>query len=288
MTSLTRSTSDVAAVRGGLRLRLPSELIFQIFSLLIAGTLVHALYAAVVRPRAEAILAEQAARMQSERDYVPEQSFYVIIRDYEQESEIIFGLWAFAIMAYKAVEARRERRLLESVLLPIKTGMRILPEDTREYARSLEALPDDLRKLLLPRAMLAGLQRFAATRNIQDVSALAREMCQGEGERLESELSMIRYIAWAIPSLGFIGTVRGIGLALGQAQRAVDGNIAPVTENLGTAFNSTLIALLISMILMFLMHQLELAQERLVRDAQTALDRDLIQHLDTRGTREPA
>jgi biopolymer transport protein ExbB/TolQ len=99
---------------------------------------------------------------------------------------------------------------------------------------------------------------------------------------------MIRYIAWAIPSLGFIGTVRGIGLALAQAHKAVDGNITPVTENLGTAFNSTLIALLLSMALMFLVHQLELAQERLVRNAQTALDRDLIQHLDTRGRKENA
>jgi biopolymer transport protein ExbB/TolQ len=283
MTSLTQSISDVAR---DMRLRLPSELVYQVLSLVLAATAVHALYAALVRPRAELLLAEQARRMQSERDYVPEQSFYIIIRDYEQESEIIFALWAFAIMGYKAVEARRDRRLIESQLIAVRAGLRILPEDTREYARQIEALPDDLRKLLLPRAVLAGLQRFAATRSIQDVSALAREMCQSEGERLESELSLIRYVAWAIPSLGFIGTVRGIGLALGQAQRAVDGNIAPVTENLGTAFNSTLIALLLSMVLMFLLHQLELAQERLVRDAQTALDRDLIQHLDTRGQRE--
>ncbi|HZL92298.1 MAG TPA: MotA/TolQ/ExbB proton channel family protein, partial [Vicinamibacterales bacterium] len=100
---------------------------------------------------------------------------------------------------------------------------------------------------------------------------------------LESEQSMIRYVAWAIPALGFIGTVRGIGLALNEAHRAVEGDIAGVTENLGTAFNSTLIALLISIVVMFLVHQLQLLQERLVFDAQTYVDHNLVRHMQSRG-----
>jgi biopolymer transport protein ExbB/TolQ len=268
--------------------RLPSEFVYQAFALLAIFIAIHALYAVLIRPRAEVILAEQSTRMREDANYVPPQSFYVILRDYEQESEVIFALWAFAIIGYKWVESRRERQLLESELLPGSEGMRILPSDSREYARQIEALPPDLRSLLLPRAILAGLQRFAATGNIQDVSAVAREICEAEAERLESERSMIRYVAWAIPSLGFIGTVRGIGLALSQAGKAVQGDVGPVVENLGTAFNSTLIALLLGMVLMFVIHQLELVQERLVRDAQGALDRDLIQRLDTRGRRESA
>ena len=90
---------------------------------------------------------------------------------------------------------------------------------------------------------------------------------------------MVRYIAWAIPSIGFIGTVRGIGEALGQAHKAVEGDIAGVTQSLGVAFNSTLIALLISLVLMFLLHQLQLQQERLVMDTKNYLDRHLIQRL---------
>ena len=71
---------------------------------------------------------------------------------------------------------------------------------------------------------------------------------------------MIRYIAWAIPSVGFIGTVRGIGDALGQAHKAIEGDIFGVTKSLGVAFNSTLIALIISIVLMFLLYQLQQAQ----------------------------
>ena len=98
-------------------------------------------------------------------------------------------------------------------------------------------------------------------------------------ERLESELAMIRYISWAIPSIGFIGTVRGIGEALAQADKAVQGDIAGVTQSLGVAFNSTFIALLISIFLMFLVHQLQLVQERLVFDSETYCDDKVIRHL---------
>ena len=93
-------------------------------------------------------------------------------------------------------------------------------------------------------------------------------MCEAEAERSESELSMIRYIAWAIPSVGFIGTVRGIGDALAQAHKAVGGDITGVTSSLGVAFNSTFIALLISLVLMFLVHQIQLMQERLVHGVE--------------------
>jgi biopolymer transport protein ExbB/TolQ len=93
---------------------------------------------------------------------------------------------------------------------------------------------------------------------------------------------MIRYISWAIPSIGFIGTVRGIGEALGQAHKAVEGDIAGVTASLGIAFNSTFIALVLSIILMFLLHQLQLLQEKLVMNTQDYCDEHLLRHLQVR------
>ena len=130
-----------------------------------------------------------------------------------------------------------------------------------------------------PRTALAALNRFRATRSIQDASSTAREVCAAESDRLDSELAMIRYIAWAIPSIGFIGTVRGIGDALTQAHRAVQGDISGVTEALGVAFNSTFIALLLSLVLMFVLHQLQLKQERQVLDTESYVDERLLANL---------
>ena len=257
----------------------PQEFVFQLVSLILALIIVHAFYVLLVRPKAEAVLAEQATMMQVDPNYVQERSAWVIIRDFEQEACFVLMLWAFAIMAYKSVVAARERKLLEADLVPLGEGTKILPEDAREYSRQIQSLPSSGQRFLLPRALLTGLHRFTATRSIQDVTTTTHGVCEAESERLESELSMVRYIAWAIPSIGFIGTVRGIGDALGQAHKAVEGDIAGVTQSLGTAFNSTFIALLISIVLMFLLHQLQLQQERLVLDTESYLDQHLIQHL---------
>ena len=103
--------------------------------------------------------------------------------------------WALAIMGYKMKLILGERALLDMELIPIAEGMRILPEDTREFARQVQALPDDQQAMVLPRALLNALRRFSSTRNIQDVSSSTHIVFESEADRLESELSMIRYIS---------------------------------------------------------------------------------------------
>lgn len=262
--------------------QIPFELVYQAAALVISIILVHLIYVTLVRPNAEAILEVQAERQAQGEPYVQDRSVYIVVKDLEQEACFILMLWAMAIMGYKGRAALSERILLNERFVQLGEGMTILPEDTREFTRPLQALPEEQQEALLPRSLLAALHRFSSTRNVQDASEAVKAVCDGENDRLDSELSMIRYIAWAIPSIGFIGTVRGIGDALGQAYKAVEGDIAGVTASLGVAFNSTFIALVISIVLMFLMHQLQLIQERLVLDTQNYCDQRLLRHLQVR------
>jgi len=256
-----------------------SEFIFQLFALLIAVIVVHALYVGAIRPAADAQIRQEMALQAAGEDFVPDRSFAVVIRDFEQEACFILLLWALAIMAYKGRQTLQEQQLLDRSLLDVPEGTSLLPEDAREYSRSLEALPEREQDFLLPRTLLSALQRFATTGSIQAVSDTIKEQCDVESDRLDSELSMVRYIAWAIPSIGFIGTVRGIGDALGQAYKAVEGDISGVTVSLGVAFNSTFVALVLSIVIMFCLHQLQLSQERLVLDCQRYADKQLLRHL---------
>ncbi|MDC1435883.1 MotA/TolQ/ExbB proton channel family protein [Gammaproteobacteria bacterium] len=258
---------------------LVSDLVYQVFALIISVIIVHAVYVAVIRPNADAIMAQQIILQEADPSYIQERSLYVVMRDFEQETCIILMLWALSIIGLKVWRNRKESNLLERSLLNLDEGISILPEDARNYARPVQALPPAEREYLLPRALISALQRFNTTRSIQDVSSVVKDVCNTEAERLESELSIVRYIAWAIPSIGFLGTVRGIGEALGQAQSAVTGDILGVTTSLGVAFNSTFIALVVSIIIMFVLYQLQLLQDRLVLDTQDYCDNYLIRHL---------
>ena len=110
----------------------------------------HVPYTLVVRPNARAVLEEQARQMRANPEYVQERSWWVIIKDHEQEWEFILCLWALFIMAAKWRTSSRERALLERDLVPVAPGARILPEDAREYARQIQALPEEERRLPPP------------------------------------------------------------------------------------------------------------------------------------------
>jgi len=260
-----------------------SEFFYQIVALVLSFVVVHTIYVGLVRPNAEAVLEAERqaiAEQQASGDSIQiERSAWVVLKDYEQEACFILMLWVMSIMALKAQGVTAQRKMMAQSLVNVEEGRRVLPEDARKLSRPLEALLDPERGFLLPRALRGALNRYGSTGSVADASDVVRDMCDTEADRLDSELSMVRYITWAIPSIGFIGTVRGIGEALGNAHEAVAGNIAAVTASLGVAFNSTFIALLISIVIMFLTHQLTLMQERMVLHSQDYCDHNLIRHL---------
>ncbi|MGB1159505.1 MAG: MotA/TolQ/ExbB proton channel family protein [Porticoccaceae bacterium] len=262
--------------------RTSNEMFFQLIALLLAFIVVHAVFVTVVRPNAETTLKQHAEMAAAGEDYVVPRSLFIVIKDLEQEACFILMIWALAIMGYKSRYISSGRGMLSMPLISVGEGSRVLPEDSAELSRSLQALSEEQRSQLLPRALEAALSRFQVTESVQFAAEAVDSVCVTENDRLDSELSMVRYITWAIPSIGFIGTVRGIGTALSQAHEAMQGDIAGVTSSLGIAFNSTFVALLISMVVMFFMHQLQLAQERVVLDSQAYCENRLLRFLKTR------
>jgi biopolymer transport protein ExbB/TolQ len=100
---------------------------------------------------------------------------------------------------------------------------------------------------------------------------------------MAATMATVNYLAWAIPALGFVGTVRGIGLALTVAptvtEEALPTFLDATTRNLAVAFDTTLVALLLSLVLMFLLHTLQRGEEGLVLDSQQYCLEHLISRL---------
>ena len=82
--------------------------------------------------------------------------------------------------------------------------------------------------------------------------------------------------------------VRGICDALGQADQAIKGDLSGVTSSLGLAFNSTLVALVLSMVQMYFMHMLQLRQENLIITLQTYCREKLIDVMKVPTQEDPS
>ena len=251
----------------------------KLIVLVVIAVVIQLFYASYVRPTAEEWLTEQRAIAATQQGYIPPRSIWVIIQDPEQEATIIVSIWAVILAVLRFREIKAQRMLLTAGYLKREGGTVILPSDAREYLRTFEQLPAAQQNLVLPRVLTAALKRFGATGNVQDASQMVHNVCESENNRLDAELAILRFSVWVTPALGFVGTVRGIGLALQGAELAVKGDTSAVTAGLGISFNSTLVALTLSIVLMYILHEVQLAQERLVLDTENYVEEELITRL---------
>ncbi|MFM7751492.1 MAG: hypothetical protein ACKPB0_13870, partial [Opitutaceae bacterium] len=192
-----------------------ADFLVPFLGLLLAIAIVEPVYRVVVNPRVEEIELKQRVRSAQGNSAGAEsdmRSIYIIIKDTEQKIEIIFAIWGVIILFHKLGAVRNERALFRQELVRLQPGERIIPGDALDRHKELRAVIDAdarIRDRLLPECLLAALHRFHATHSVQDAANAVKERAELAADQLDSSLSLVRYIAWAIPAIGFIGTVRG-------------------------------------------------------------------------------
>lgn len=235
-----------------------------------AGAAVHLFYVEIVRPQAAAaIAAARLAGQSAPRDWA------VILKDWEQEICLVLMIYCAAQILIKMWSLWSENYLFGVDLFQgLEDG--VVPS-----AEALEQteIENNMSGTQLMQTLKASLRRYWITADVQNTSDAIQASVAALGMRLEADNAMTRYIIWAIPSIGFVGTVRGIGQALSQADVALAGDIAGMTASLGTAFNSTLVALLVSLLLMLLLHVLQQAQDRRLVDIQAYCEEVLLKRI---------
>ena len=245
------------------------EAIRNLLILAVSAISIHWLYADFIRPKAEQLIdIARSAGQSVPRDWV------VVIKDWEQEICIILMIYCIIQVLIKLREIASEQYLFDVDLLEGENDT--LGSDTLE---KLESLPKSVTSTQLVETLKSSLRRYRITGNVQDTSDAIQTSVDSLSLQLEAENSTIRYLIWAIPSIGFIGTVRGIGQALSQADEALAGDITNMTASLGVAFNSTLVALLASIILMLFLHHLQRSQDRRIVDIRNYCEEFLVKRI---------
>ena len=234
------------------------KILNQIILLLVIIFLVHSLYVVWINPNVEII-----KQFSLENGTSLPRNFFIIFKDIEQEICMILFFWGFYLIAEKFYETSAQSYLFDVDLLEDISSD---SNDAENILKNLEELPKEINDSPLIKIISSALRRFLITGSVQNASESITPALDALIVKNEADLALVKYIAWAIPSIGFLGTVRGIGMAMTQAEIAVSGDIGPMTESLGMAFNSTFVALLASIIIMLMLSFLGRAQdEQLVR-----------------------
>ena len=200
----------------------------------------------------------------------------------EQAACYVCALWAGLILLSRRAEVTRQRRVFGWDLLPTDEGARILPEDARPLSRKVDAMTTSRGAAILANMIRLGLNKYAISRAAPDVAEVVRNQAEVEASRLVTTMGTVNYLAWAIPAIGFLGTVRGLagGMSMAGNQDAdTAAFLKNATDQLGIAFDCTFVALALSLVLMYFVHALQRAEEVLIIDCQDYCQEHLLLRL---------
>ncbi len=190
--------------------------------------------------------------------------------------EVVLFCCALAALLAKAAAQWRERVACRHELVPFWRGEAAAVSDAAPLLAGLHGLGAGLADTWIARRMAAVLDFVARRGSAQHLDDHMRALADNDALAVESSYALIRFITWAIPILGFLGTVLGITAAIaGVTPEVLEKSLSTVTDGLALAFDTTALALGLVMILMFVNYLVERLEQgtlaRVDRIAQAEL-----------------
>ena len=181
--------------------------------------------------------------------------------------ETFFFFWAIGIVYLKINKLRHQKSALYLDVLPVELGSEVNSGNVAHFIDNLYALPARLRDSMMVNRIRKGLELFEVRQNNGEVANMMSAQSDIDGARIGGRYSLLKVFLWAIPILGFIGTVLGLSQAIGGIDLSVMdvekimSSMGGVTSGLGTAFDTTLLGLVLAMILNFPINALAKAED---------------------------
>ena len=189
-----------------------------------------------------------------------------------------FLLFVFGLMEVLAVNQKvsYENDAFTAHLLPEKENWVLDVDEVNQLKLNMQHLEQTYHFLLIDLIKKAAT-KYRLSKSSAEALAVVETQVDIYNNEMESEQSFVNYVAWAIPSVGFIGTVIGIAASLGYASDAATAEgIKKVTDALSVAFDTTLVALFLSVILMLTIHAVQKRQDELFTKMKSYMIENLI------------
>lgn len=173
----------------------------------------------------------------------------------------------------------REHAFLNSGFLPEDDQTVLQVRDLGPIRRRV-ATAFDRENGFLPSLINLAILQFQASRSIDQSAAVVSNSLELIAHRVDMRYGVVRFIAWLVPTLGFIGTVYGLGAALAEAgDPAKQLDTKDVARTLAVGFDCTMVALMQSAVLVFFLQLVQEKEETAVNHSGDYVLRNLINRL---------
>ena len=192
-------------------------------------------------------------------------------------AEVACFLIGIAALLFKALDLSFQNRMFDRPLLPPAPRDGQSAADCSPLLRRLSGMSRTRQNEYLVRRLREALEYIGHRQSADGLDDQLKRLADLDGDRAHADYGLLRLIIWAIPILGFLGTVIGITMALTSLNpQALETSMVEVTKGLGVKFDTTALALSMSIVLMFIFFFVERTENRLLDRVSRRVEAELI------------
>lgn len=208
-----------------------------------------------------------------------------------QYATMFFFFWGLSILWLKSRKLAFQRSVMQHQLISKQHDFKLTPETARETLNGIHELADVPSQFLMLARMEQALSNLDNIGQAADISAILDSQSDADESQIASGYTLVQGFLWAIPVLGFIGTVLGLSSAIGAFGTTLAGNadlsgikssLSAVTGGLSTAFDTTLLALLCALVLQLLITFLQTKETEFLDSCKEFSNRNILGNLRLR------
>jgi len=205
-----------------------------------------------------------------------------------QYAVVLLCGWSAAILLLKWCKLRLQRKTLSHTVVPEDPDFVLSPATVDQVMQKIFATVDDPKQFTLFNRIVVALSNLRNLGRVADVDDILRSQAEQDQSSMETSYSLLQSFVWAIPVLGFIGTVLGLSRAIGAFSGVlgsavniseISGALQGVIAGLATAFETTLVALVAALAIQLLLTSLKKAEEEFFDDCAEYCFRHILSRL---------
>lgn len=179
---------------------------------------------------------------------------------------MLLFFWAVTILFFKWRKTVLQQQALALPVMPQQPDFELTPATARSVRERMSVMVDNPHHFVLLNRIDLALANLHNIGHAADVATILKIQAENDEAQVASSYGLVQGFIWSIPVLGFIGTVLGLGQAIGafattlQSGAGMDSirsSLQMVTGGLGTAFDTTLIALVCALALQLMVSFLQ-------------------------------
>ena len=170
---------------------------------------------------------------------------------------VLLGVWCAVVLILKRRKLKVQRSALRYSVIPDEHDFVLMSQTADQLIGSIHGIAEDPERFIVFNRILIAVANLKNLGRVSDIDEILRSIAERDESAQQTSFATLGGFLWAIPVLGFIGTVLGLAKAIGMFSELLDrqseisgivGSLTEVTGGLATAFETTLLALVIALV----------------------------------------